>query len=70
MATTTARRTTRKSPARQTTVIPQQSAEHAGASRMAGIYSGGDPESPWQGFQNAGPDCYWEVPQPAPARTN
>jgi hypothetical protein len=67
MATSTARRTTRANPARKTTVIAPQ---HAGADRMATIYSGGEPESPWQGFQNAGPDCYWEVPQPAPARTN
>ncbi len=35
-------------------------------SRMAEVYRGDDLEVPWEGFQNAGPDCFWPVDREHP----
>jgi len=37
---------------------------------MATIYRTDTPPSPWENFQNAGPDVYWEVPTTARAPVN
>ena len=61
MATRTARRAPKTPP------LPQSRGDRKSAEKMATIYRTDAAHSPWENFQNAGPDVYWEVPTTAPA---
>jgi len=63
-----ATRTARRGP--KTTPLPQPRGAHSGPDKMATIYRADEPAPPWQNFQNAGPDVYWEVPTPSPSPVN
>ncbi len=65
MATKTAGRATR------TTQLPQPPrGDRQSAEKMATIYRTDAAQSPWENFQNAGPDVYWEDPATAPSPVN